>query len=109
MASLPWKQATKTPMPQSAKQRLGDLAETEWEEEANSRKTEAAPSQDELQTNCAHFGEAQPTTPEDEQETTRGSLKPKRRRLDRKDGRRLVKDTTPCVEDRTITQRPLRH
>ena len=40
-----------------------------------------------------------PTTPQDEQETTRESLKPKRRRLDRKDGRRLVKDTAPRIED----------
>ena len=93
-----------TPRPRSAKRLLADLTTTEWEEEANPRVTEASPSQDDPQTNRAHSSEAQPTASQEEQEMTHGSPKPKHRRLDRKDGRGLVKDTTPRVEHSALAE-----
>ena len=79
----------------SAKRQLVELATTEWEEEAQPSPTTQRTTQKEPP---AKDTETQPSTTTAEQEPVGDSPRPKRRRLDRKDGRRLVKDTAFTTE-----------
>ena len=76
-----------TPGPRPTKRRLAELAITKWEDKPQPTQTTAQPSQ----------AERRETTTEQEEEPRQETPRPKRRRLDRKDGRGLVKDTTVAM------------
>ena len=82
-----------TPTPRTAKRRVAELAATKWEEEPRPSQTIPHTTQEERSTNRAE------TTNEQADEPRQDSPRPKRRRLDQKDGRGLVKDT-PVVTDK---------
>ena len=90
--------ATSQPSPEqrSVKRRLAVLAATEWEDEPRPSQAEAQGTADERLTQ---------TDPAAEQvkEPGRVSPRPKKRRLDRKDGRGLVKDGPIQTADTTET------
>ena len=79
------------PPPRSAKRRLAKLANTEWEEEPQPSHPITQTTQLEQPT------KVEEATNEQQTEQHQESPRPKRRRLDRKDGRGLVKDTTAPV------------
>ena len=84
--------------PHYAKRRLAELAATEWEDEPQPSQAITQPTQEERLANRAE------TITEQEDEPRRESPRPKRRRLDRKDGHGLVKDT-PVITDKTTGDR----
>ena len=81
-----------SPGPRSAKRRLAELAATEWEDEPQTSQAEAQATPEERPTH------SEPTA-EQEEEPCQDSPRPKRRRLDRKDGRGLVKDAPIKIAD----------
>ena len=81
-----------SPGPRSARRRLAELAATEWEDEPQTSQAAAQAPPEERPTH------SEPTA-DQEEEPFQDSPRPKRRRLDRKDGRWLVKDT-PMVTNK---------
>ena len=79
-----------------AKRRLVELVAVEWEEEPQPSQAVAQPTPKDRPTH------SEPTV-DQEDEPRQGSLRPKRRRLERKDGRGLVKDAPTGVEETTGT------
>ena len=90
--------ATSQPSPgqRSAKRRLAVLAATEWEDEPRPSQAEAQVTAEERPTHTDPAAEQ-------EEEPDRASPRPKKRRLDRKDGRGLVKDAPIQTADTTET------
>ena len=98
------------PPPRSVKRQLAELATTEWEDEP-----QPAPSNKQNTLKERPVNRTKGIT-EQEDETRQESPRPKRQRLDRKDGRELVKDTpvvtntatgaetTAAVVDSTATE-----
>ena len=84
-----------TPPSRAAKRWLAELATMEWEEEPKpSHPVVEAMQPEELEETI----ETLKRTGEQEPECNHGSPRPKRRRLDRKDGRKLVKDIVAPIE-----------